>query len=88
MNGLFPIFRINKNGNRPVIDQFHIHHGSKFAALHFSARHLGEMFQKQLIQRNGYFRAGGTDETRTVALLGHGVQGKLTDHQKKNLQFG
>src|SRR5690606_2137809 len=74
------IFCIDYDGNRPIVEQIHLHIGTEFARLYWFSHLPRKRLGKLVINRNGDIRFRGAEIRRAVSLFGTRVQRKLTDH--------
>ena len=78
---LFPVLRIDDDGDRPIVDQRDLHVRSELARLDRFAQVCGEFPLESIVKGDGDFGSGGPAVGRPVAFLCAGKKGELA-HEK------
>src|SRR5690606_2126776 len=74
-----PIFCIDQDGDRSVIQKFHLHVRAKNACLHRFSQLSGKRVDKLFINGNRDIGFGSTEIRGAVSFLSAGMEGKLTN---------
>ena len=78
---LFAVLRIHADGDRSVVDNFHLHVGAELAGAYRLAQKRGELSAESLVEGYGDIVRCGTEPRRTVTLLVRCKEGELAHYQ-------
>src|SRR5262245_18041564 len=74
------LFAVHNQGDRTLVDQFHLHHRSETARGCRDSL-TPHRFHKGLVERSRRLRQSRLDETRPAAFATIPIERELTDHQ-------
>lgn len=85
---LFPVFCVDGDSDRTVIDEGYLHVLAELTGLHRLAKLVFQRGDELFVQWHGDLRRGGAGEGGAIAFFCAGVKGKLADDKRAAADIG